>query len=81
MLRAYEIDRDEATRDANAMVMVTEWYTCRRALTPEHASFFMTGRLVMDGDNAYSPLDWRADGWDYRGMAEPDQKPITAWPP
>jgi len=67
----YEPSRDESIRDADAVVMVTEWDEYRRDLTPEHASTLTAGRVVVDGRNGFDAAAWRAAGWIYYGMGRP----------
>ncbi|MGB3374663.1 MAG: UDP-glucose/GDP-mannose dehydrogenase family protein [Microbacterium sp.] len=68
---AYEAERDEAIRDADAVVMVTEWDEYRRQLSPEHASTLTGGRVIVDGRNGLDAAAWRAAGWSYYGMGRP----------
>ena len=67
----YEASRDETIRDADAVILVTEWDEYRRDLTPEHASSLTGGRLVVDGRNGLDAAAWRAAGWIYQGMGRP----------
>ncbi|WP_309127656.1 UDP-glucose/GDP-mannose dehydrogenase family protein [Microbacterium sp.] len=67
----YEADRDETIRDADAVVLVTEWDEYRRELTPDHASTLTDGRVVVDGRNGLEASAWRAAGWQYYGMGRP----------
>jgi len=67
----YVEDRDEALRGADAVLLVTEWDLYRRELSPEHAATLATGRIVIDGRNAFDPAAWRAAGWTYHGMGRP----------
>lgn len=67
----YVEDRDEAIRDADALVLVTEWDEYRRQLPPEHASSLTDGRVVVDGRNGLDAAAWRAAGWAYYGMGRP----------
>lgn len=67
----YVLDRDEALRDADAVVLVTEWDEYRRELDPEHASTLARGRVVVDGRNGLDAVAWRAAGWTYFGMGRP----------
>lgn len=67
----YELDRDDAIAEADAMIVVTEWNEYRRDLSPEHASSLTAGRLIVDGRNCLDPQAWRAAGWEYRGMGRP----------
>ncbi|WP_106816587.1 UDP-glucose dehydrogenase family protein [Microbacterium timonense] len=67
----YITDRDEAIRDADAVVLVTEWDEYRRQLSPEHASSLTAGRIIVDGRNGLDAAAWRAAGWTYFGMGRP----------
>jgi UDPglucose 6-dehydrogenase len=67
----YIEDRDDAIRDADALVLVTEWDEYRRQLPPEHASSLARGRVVIDGRNGLDAAAWRAEGWAYYGMGRP----------
>ncbi|KRB39144.1 UDP-glucose dehydrogenase family protein [Microbacterium sp. Root180] len=67
----YVDDRDEALRDADCVVLVTEWDLYRRELTPEHTSSLTAGRVVVDGRNGWDAAAWRAAGWTYLGMGRP----------
>lgn len=67
----YVADQDEAMRDADAIVMVTEWDEYRRDLSPEHASTLTAGRVAIDGRNGWDAAAWRAAGWTYYGMGRP----------
>ncbi|MCT1476985.1 UDP-glucose/GDP-mannose dehydrogenase family protein [Microbacterium sp. p3-SID336] len=64
----YEPSRDEALRDADAVVVVTEWDEYRRELSPAHAASLVRGRVVVDGRNCLDAAAWRAAGWTYCGM-------------
>ena len=67
----YVADRDEAIREADALILVTEWDEYRRDLTPDHASTLTAGRVVIDGRNGWDAAAWRAAGWTYYGMGRP----------
>lgn len=67
----YTTRRDDALRDADAVVVVTEWDDYRRDLTPDHAASLMVGRVVVDGRNCLDARTWRAAGWNYVGMGKP----------
>jgi UDPglucose 6-dehydrogenase len=67
----YEVERDEAIRDADAVVLVTEWEEYRHGLSPDHASSLTAGRVVVDGRNGLDAAGWRAAGWQYFGMGRP----------
>lgn len=67
----YESSRDETIRDAEAVILVTEWDEYRRQLSPEHASTLTSGRAIVDGRNGLDVAAWRAAGWRYYGMGRP----------
>ncbi|WP_431866181.1 UDP-glucose dehydrogenase family protein [Microbacterium paraoxydans] len=64
----YASSRDEALRNADAVVVVTEWDEYRRELRPQHAGGLVRGRIVIDGRNCLDADAWRAAGWTYLGM-------------
>ncbi|WP_309101983.1 UDP-glucose/GDP-mannose dehydrogenase family protein [Microbacterium sp.] len=64
----YADERDDALREADAVVVVTEWELYRRELTPRHAAGLVRGRVVIDGRNCLDAAAWRAAGWTYHGM-------------
>ncbi len=66
----YASSRDDALRDADAVVVVTEWDEYRRELSPQHAGGLVRGRIVVDGRNCLDADAWRAAGWTYRGMGK-----------
>ncbi len=65
---AYARETDDALREADAVVVVTEWDEYRRGLTPAHAGSLVRQRIVIDGRNCLDAPAWRAAGWTYRGM-------------
>lgn len=67
----YEPSRDETLRDADAVILVTEWDHYRRELSPTHASTLTDGRVIVDGRNGLDAAAWRAAGWTYLGMGRP----------
>jgi UDPglucose 6-dehydrogenase len=67
----YVLNRDDALRGADAVIVVTEWDEYRRELNPEHAASLVAGRIVIDGRNCLDAAAWRAAGWTYYGMGRP----------
>ena len=67
----YVVDRDEALRGADAVIVVTEWDEYRRDLAPEHAGSLVAGKLIVDGRNCLDAAAWRAAGWTYYGLGRP----------
>ncbi|MGQ2914269.1 UDP-glucose dehydrogenase family protein [Microbacterium aurantiacum] len=67
----YVADRDEALKDADAVIVVTEWDEYRRELDPTHASSLVAQRVIVDGRNCLDAAAWRAAGFTYTGMGRP----------
>jgi UDPglucose 6-dehydrogenase len=67
----YSEDLDETLRDADAVVVVTEWDEWRRNLSPAHAASLVRSAIVIDGRNCLDAVAWRAAGWTYYGMGRP----------
>jgi len=67
----YATELDDALKDADAVIVVTEWDQYRREMRAEHASALTRGRLVVDGRNCLDPAEWRSAGWNYCGMGRP----------
>jgi len=60
----------EAARDANLVLMLTEW-TEFRELDPAVLGGVVSERRILDGRNALDPVRWRAAGWQYRALGRP----------
>ncbi|WP_334149004.1 UDP-glucose dehydrogenase family protein [Microbacterium sp.] len=60
----------EALRDAELVVLVTEWQEYRD-LDPSDVASLVARPHIIDGRNALDPVRWRASGWTYRGMGRP----------
>jgi UDPglucose 6-dehydrogenase len=67
----YATERDDALRDADVIVIVTEWDEYRRQRSPEDVAALTDGRIIVDGRNCLDARLWRASGWRYRGMGRP----------
>src|SRR5690606_7973894 len=65
---SYEPERDDALRDADAVIIVTEWDLYRRDLDPVRAGSLVAGRIIVDARNCLDPAAWRGAGWRYHGM-------------
>ena len=63
-------DALEATRDADAVVVLTEWNEFR-ALAPQRLSETMKGRIVVDLRNIYDPSAMRGSGFSYHCVGRP----------
>jgi UDPglucose 6-dehydrogenase len=66
----YCSDALEATRDADAVVVLTEWNEFR-ALAPQRLSETMKGRIVVDLRNIYDPSAMRGSGFSYHCVGRP----------
>src|SRR5436190_3913278 len=62
----------DCVRDADAVVLVTEWQEFKDLDWREVAET-MAGRLIVDGRNALDPDAIRAAGLDYEGIGRPSQ--------
>jgi UDPglucose 6-dehydrogenase len=69
-LAAYAATWQEAVRDADAVLVVTEWQQYR-TLDPLDVAEATACRLVFDGRNALDADTWRSAGFTVRGMGRP----------
>ncbi|GAA4914124.1 UDP-glucose dehydrogenase family protein [Streptomonospora salina] len=60
----------EAVRDAEVVLLLTEWAEFRDADPDELAKVAAQPRIV-DGRNALDPQHWRDCGWTYRALGRP----------
>jgi len=67
---AYTSSTTEALRDAELVVLATEWREYR-ALDPHEVGRFVAARRIIDGRNVLDPVQWRAAGWQLRGLGRP----------
>jgi UDPglucose 6-dehydrogenase len=66
----YTSSTQEALRDAELVVLATEWREFR-ALDPEQAGRIVAARRIIDGRNVLDPVEWRAAGWQVRSLGRP----------
>ncbi len=66
----YEASTEEALRDAEAVILLTEWAQYRD-LDPEWAAGLVASAVIIDGRNTLDPRAWRAAGWTYSGLGRP----------
>lgn len=66
----YTTSIDDAVRNADAVVVLTEWEQYR-ALDPDHLNTLVAGRAIVDGRNCLDPVAWRDAGWTYRALGRP----------
>ncbi|MHB1065141.1 MAG: UDP-glucose dehydrogenase family protein [Georgenia sp.] len=63
-------DAYEAARDADVVLLLTEWKQFRR-LDPVALKQVVRTPWMIDGRNALDPQAWRAAGWTYTGIGRP----------
>ena len=61
---------EEAIRDADVVVLVTEWQEYKD-LDAVATREIVGSPTVIDGRNVLVPADWRAAGWTYVGLGRP----------
>jgi UDPglucose 6-dehydrogenase len=66
----YTSSTQEALRDADLVVLVTEWREYR-ALDPVETGRIVAARRIIDGRNVLDPAEWRAAGWQVRALGRP----------
>ncbi|WP_116245937.1 UDP-glucose/GDP-mannose dehydrogenase family protein [Nocardiopsis sp. FIRDI 009] len=57
----------EAARDADVVLLLTEWAEFREA-NPDELGEVVAAKRIVDGRNALDPTYWRASGWTYRAL-------------
>ena len=67
---AYEEQVEDAVRDAEVVLLLTEWpeYV---ALDPAVLKELVSAPRIIDGRNCLEPAEWRAAGWTYRALGRP----------
>ncbi|PRY32053.1 UDP-glucose dehydrogenase family protein [Pseudosporangium ferrugineum] len=60
----------DAARDADAVVLLTEW-TEFRQIEPSAMAAVVTSARIVDGRHALDRATWRAAGWEYRALGRP----------
>ncbi len=66
----YVATADEAAREADVVILLTEW-TQFRELDPDAVGALVANRSIVDGRNVLDSVRWRAAGWTYRGLGRP----------
>ena len=66
----YEVSVEDALRNADAVVLVTEWPEFR-GIDPVWAATLVRTPIIIDGRNALDAVAWRAAGWTYYGLGRP----------
>ena len=62
-----EPDTHQALRDADLVLLLTEWDEYVQ-LDPARVASLVRRPVIIDGRNALDPARWRASGWDYHGL-------------
>ena len=62
-----EPDTQRALRDADLVLLLTEWAEYVQ-LDPSEVATWVRRPVIIDGRNALDPARWRASGWDYHGL-------------
>nr|WP_296066699.1 UDP-glucose/GDP-mannose dehydrogenase family protein [uncultured Actinoplanes sp.] len=66
----YGVNALDAARDADVVVLLTEW-TEFRQIDPRAMAAVVAHRRIVDGRHALDPATWRAAGWEYRALGRP----------
>lgn len=66
----YEASIGRALKDAEVIVIVTEWREYLE-LNPDVVAEVTAGRTIIDGRNVLDPSRWRHSGWRYLGLGRP----------
>jgi UDPglucose 6-dehydrogenase len=67
---SYAADAVDACRDADVVMLLTEWDEFRR-LTPEHLAAVVAQRNLVDARNLFDLSRWRTAGWTTRALGIP----------
>ncbi|MEN0128971.1 MAG: UDP-glucose/GDP-mannose dehydrogenase family protein, partial [Brevundimonas sp.] len=60
----------EAARDADVVLLATEWDEYR-TIDPDALAGVVAHKRILDGRNVLDPTQWRAAGWTYRALGRP----------
>ncbi|RXZ72217.1 UDP-glucose dehydrogenase family protein [Agromyces albus] len=66
----YVTSTEDALREAELVVLVTEWSEYR-SLDPVATAQLVSSTSIIDGRNVLDPAAWRAAGWAYQGLGRP----------
>ncbi|AEV83995.1 UDP-glucose 6-dehydrogenase [Actinoplanes sp. SE50] len=66
----YATNALDAARDADVVVLLTEWNEFRD-IEPSAMAAVVRGRRIVDGRHALVPAHWTAAGWEYRALGRP----------
>jgi len=68
----YASDTFDAAKDADVVVLLTEWSEFRE-IDPDVLGAHVARRAIVDGRHALDPQAYRAAGWAYRALGTPAQ--------
>jgi len=60
----------DVARDADVVVLLTEWTEFRK-IAPEAMAEVVRAQRIFDGRHALDPVVWRAAGWEYKALGRP----------
>jgi UDPglucose 6-dehydrogenase len=60
----------DVARDADVVVLLTEWTEFRK-IAPEAMAEVVRAQRIFDGRHALDPAVWRAAGWEYKALGRP----------
>lgn len=66
----YVASAEEAARDADVVLVLTEWREYRD-IDPNELGSVVSVRAILDGRNCLNPVQWREAGWTYRALGRP----------
>jgi UDPglucose 6-dehydrogenase len=61
---------EEAAREADVVLVLTEWREYRD-IDPVELDSVVSVRAILDGRNCLNPVQWREAGWTYRALGRP----------
>ena len=61
---------EEAAREADVVLVLTEWREYRD-IDPVELDSIVSVRSILDGRNCLNPVQWREAGWTYRALGRP----------
>ncbi|GGR51311.1 UDP-glucose 6-dehydrogenase [Actinoplanes ianthinogenes] len=67
---SYATSALDAARDADVVVLLTEWNEFRE-IEPSAMAAVVRRAKIVDGRHALVPAGWRAAGWEYRALGRP----------
>ena len=70
-------DTQDALRDAELVLLLTEWREYRD-LDPVATADLVASPRIIDGRAVLNPQAWREAGWEFRALGRPDSEPPEA---